>query len=32
MKIPTELIPDCPVCRKPMSMNLRADNMMLEYK
>lgn len=26
MKIPTELIPDCSVCGKPMSMNLRADN------
>lgn len=26
MKIPTELIPRCPVCGKPMSMNLRADD------
>jgi len=26
MKIPTELIPHCPKCGKPMSMNLRADN------
>lgn len=26
MKIPTELIPYCPICGKPMSMNLRADN------
>lgn len=26
MKIPTELIPYCPVCGKPMTMNLRADN------
>lgn len=26
MKIPTELIPRCPVCGKPMTMNLRADN------
>ena len=26
MKIPTELIPKCPVCGKPMAMNLRADN------
>ena len=26
MKIPTELIPCCPVCGKPMTMNLRADD------
>lgn len=26
MKVPTELIPHCPVCGKPMTMNLRADN------
>ena len=26
MKIPSELIPKCPVCGKPMAMNLRADN------
>lgn len=26
MKIPTELIPYCPICGKPMTMNLRADN------
>lgn len=26
MKIPTELIPKCPVCGAPMSMNLRADD------
>ncbi|MBE6819348.1 MAG: Sir2 silent information regulator family NAD-dependent deacetylase [Ruminococcaceae bacterium] len=26
MKIPTELIPKCPVCGKPMAMNLRADD------
>ncbi len=26
MKIPTELLPKCPVDGKPMSMNLRADN------
>lgn len=26
MRIPSELIPVCPVCGKPMSMNLRADN------
>ena len=26
MRIPTELIPHCPVCGKPMAMNLRADD------
>ena len=26
MKIPSELIPRCPVCSKPMKMNLRADD------
>lgn len=26
MKIPTELIPRCPVCGAPMTMNLRVDN------
>ena len=26
MKIPTELIPKCPVCGAPMTMNLRADD------
>ena len=26
MKIPSELVPHCPVCGKPMSMNLRADD------
>ena len=26
MTIPTELVPHCPVCGKPMSMNLRADD------
>lgn len=30
MRIPTELIPHCPVCKKPMSMNLRADNTFVE--
>ena len=26
MKIPAELIPECPVCGAPMTMNLRCDN------
>lgn len=26
MKVPTELVPLCPVCGKPMAMNLRCDN------
>ena len=26
MKIPAELIPKCPVCGKPMTMNLRCDD------
>ena len=26
MKIPTELVPKCPVCGAPMAMNLRCDN------
>lgn len=26
MRIPTELVPHCPVCGKPMTMNLRCDN------
>lgn len=30
MRIPTELIPKCPVCGKPMSMNLRADDTFVE--
>ena len=30
MRIPTELIPHCPVCGKPMSMNLRADDTFFE--
>jgi NAD-dependent SIR2 family protein deacetylase len=30
MKIPTELVPRCPKCGKPMSMNLRADNTFVE--
>lgn len=30
MKIPTELLPKCPVCGKPMTMNLRADDKFVE--
>ena len=30
MKIPTELIPRCPVCGKPMTMNLRSDDKFVE--
>ena len=30
MKIPTKLLPKCPVCGKPMSMNLRADDTFVE--
>lgn len=30
VKIPTRLIPRCPVCGKPMSMNLRSDNTFVE--
>lgn len=30
MKIPTELIPRCPKCGKPMSMNLRSDGTFVE--
>ena len=30
MRIPAELIPHCPVCGKPMSMNLRADDTFVE--
>ena len=26
MRIPSELIPHCPICGKPMTMNLRCDN------
>ncbi|MGN0800270.1 MAG: SIR2 family NAD-dependent protein deacylase [Christensenellales bacterium] len=29
-RIPTEMIPVCPVCGKPMSMNLRADSTFVE--
>ena len=30
MRIPTELVPHCPVCGAPMSMNLRADDTFVE--
>ncbi len=30
MRIPSELVPHCPVCGEPMSMNLRADNTFVE--
>ncbi|MBD5460187.1 MAG: Sir2 silent information regulator family NAD-dependent deacetylase [Lachnospiraceae bacterium] len=30
MMIPSELVPYCPRCRKPMSMNLRADHSFVE--
>lgn len=30
MKIPTELIPRCPHCNKPLTMNLRADDKFVE--
>ena len=30
MKIPTELIPRCPVCGAPMTMNLRCDDRFVE--
>ena len=32
MKVPSDLIPHCPVCNAPMSMNLRADNTFVEDK
>ncbi len=32
MRIPSELVPRCPVCGAPMSMNLRADNTFVEDK
>ena len=32
MKIPTELIPHYPVCGKPMTMNLRADDTFVQDK
>ena len=30
MRVPTELLPCCPVCGKPMSMNLRSDETFVE--
>lgn len=30
LKIPTELIPKCPVCGAPMTMNLRCDNFFVQ--
>ena len=30
MRVPTELVPFCPACGKPMSMNLRADDTFVE--
>ncbi len=30
MTVPSELVPRCPVCGKPMSMNLRADDTFVE--
>ena len=30
MRVPRELVPYCPVCGKPMSMNLRADDTFVE--
>ncbi len=30
MRIPTELIPRCPVCGRPMTMNLRSDDTFVE--
>lgn len=30
MRIPTEFIPKCPICGKPMTMNLRADDKFVE--
>ena len=29
-KVPTDLVPRCPVCGEPMTMNLRADNTFVE--
>ena len=30
MKVPTELLPTCPHCGKPLTMNLRSDNKFVE--
>lgn len=30
MRVPSELVPRCPVCGKPMTMNLRADSTFVE--
>ena len=30
MRVPSELVPRCPICGKPMSMNLRADDTFVE--
>ena len=30
MRIPSELVPKCPRCQKPMTMNLRSDNKFVE--
>lgn len=32
MKIPTELIPRCPKCNKPMNINLRCDDLFVQDK
>ena len=32
MRIPTQLLPKCPVCGKPMTMNLRSDDKFVEDK
>lgn len=32
MKIPSELVPRCPVCGKPMTVNLRADDSFVQDK
>ena len=32
MRVPTERVPHCPVCGKPMTMNLRCDNTFVQDK